>query len=395
MSRPPFSVSVLSPWKVTLPIGEPLGDGVADAFTASESTSGSSAERRPSGWRDPKPYSMTYRSYRRALGICRYHPPGAKYIGQVYTGVVGGSRFNSLDHFNSLVTEDTLSLLAAPLANRALIKARSKLKRSDVNLGVAFAERDATARLLGDTATRLGKSFNNLKRGRVRAAMRDLGILNSRREPRGSNVPNKWLELQYGWKPLLSDVFGACQALSKQDRSNWRVTAKASELVRSEYRAIWDSFDAGSGEAQAECGAFVRIDALPGNDLTMSLSSLGVTNPLLIAWELVPYSFVVDWALPVGAWLESIDAMLGYEDSSYSASTLIRCSWHGTGRRRPPDQNGFVVDNVYQESKKFVSLVREASNSVPLPHFPSLKDPRSLGHMANGLALLSSAFSRR
>jgi hypothetical protein len=295
-----------------------------------------------------------------------------------------------------LVQENQLDALMGDKSNRALIKARLKMKRSDVNLGVAFAERNATARMLGDTAIRLAKAFNNLKRGQVRSAMNVLGISSSKREPRGSNAPRKWLELQYGWKPFASDIFGACNALSKRDKSDWVVTAKAQ--VREEYKFMktWTSLDYGNGIADAEVGAFVRIDALPQNDLVMSLASLGITNPLLIAWELVPFSFVVDWALPIGTWLDSIDAMLGYGTSYTSTTTLIRCRWSGSGAYGKWANNPSVtIRNNYKEWKRYVKLVRTAQAGVPLPTFPGLKDPASLSHMANGLSLLASAFGKR
>lgn len=392
MSRPPFDISIPSPWVVTRSNGNPVSSGThLMGFRAFETTAGSSGHKQ-AGWLPPKGYNLTYLSYRRAQGICRNIPTsGPSNLGQIYTGCVGGSRFNSLDHFNAAMLESAIT--DNTLYNRVLINARLKMKAKSVDLGVAFAERKQTARLLGDTASRMARSFNNLKRGRVRAAMRDLGIASSRREPRGNSIPSKWLEMQYGWKPLISDVYGACDALSRRDKGDWRVTAKAQLNSRKEGFARFTSFDAGQCVAWSETGAFCRIDALPGNDLTMSLASLGITNPLLIAWELVPYSFVVDWCLPVGTWLDSLDALLGYKNASQSISVFTKAEWVETGSSLPPS-GGFKISNEYVGSKKMVVLDRDAG-SATLPTFPRIKDPRSLGHMANGLALLSQAFGRR
>jgi hypothetical protein len=43
------------------------------------------------------------------------------------------------------------------------------------------------------------------------------------------------------------------------------------------------------------------------------LNKLGLDNPAFIAWNLMPLSFVVDWILPVGKWLESFTAYAGLE----------------------------------------------------------------------------------
>lgn len=46
-------------------------------------------------------------------------------------------------------------------------------------------------------------------------------------------------------------------------------------------------------------------------------TTLGLTNPAAIAWELVPFSFVVDWFIPIGNFLNSWTDFLGlrFEDS--------------------------------------------------------------------------------
>lgn len=382
--------------RVSRPNGTLISSNAVNGYIVSEVTSGLGGHINKRNWMPPKAYNLTYRSRRYAVGKCENITSLTNLsLGQVYEGCVGpstGGRFNGDTHWNSAVLESDIA--DESVRQRALLKARLKMKQASVNLGVAYAERNATARLLGDTAKRIARSFTKLRKGQVRAAMRELGISNKRHEPRGSNVPNKWLELQYGWKPLLSDVYGACDALSKRHDGDWRVTAKASDSAKSLYTARFTGPDAGFVEARVENGAFVRIDALPENDLTMSLRSLGVTNPLLIAWELVPYSFVVDWAIPVGNWLESIDAMLGYSKASTSASLFTRGEWKDWGLTEKPSPNSLVRNN-YFGIKKVVMLDRDASDGVPLPTFPRIKDPLSLGHMANGISLLVSSFGRR
>jgi len=389
VTRPSFSVALAG----RVDIGNPAGvffDSIVNVSRLSSETTTGVSRRKPSGFIPPTGYSTFFRSERAAEGRCLYSIPGTPF-GQLYVGTVGGlgGRFNSGDHFDSLMPE---GVDAVDLINQSLIAARVKMKRTDVNLGVAFGERNATARMLGDTATRIAKSLKALKRGEIRNAMNQLGIASAKRAPRGGNVPQKWLELQYGWKPLLSDVYGAADALSKRPKGDWRVTAKATRSLKTEYAVTWNQFDMGRGSAKSDVSAFTRIDALPENDALISLASLGISNPLLIGWELVPFSFVVDWALPVGNYLDSLDAMLGYEQAYSSTSVRIKQSWSGTGRSGPLFA-GFV-SNSYKESKRVSSLQRSASSGVPMPMPPRLKDPRSLGHMANGLALLSQVFGR-
>lgn len=53
-----------------------------------------------------------------------------------------------------------------------------------------------------------------------------------------------------------------------------------------------------------------QLDTLNPNVLLAS--NLGLTNPAMVAWDLVPFSFVVDWFLPVGKFLNSFDSHYGF-----------------------------------------------------------------------------------
>lgn len=391
MARPSYNVPSASVYHESLPNGSnPSSTHVVDGWRGQETVSGTD-RMKPKGWVPPTGYSLTSIEYRRAHGTMNMLYDYNTSYGLKSWGCVGGGRFNSLNHFNELILESNCP--DASLENAALIGARANLKQMTVNLGVAWAERGRTATLVGDTAKRIGGAYYELRRGRVRNAMNMLGVTSSRREPRGSNVPKKWLELQYGWKPLLSDVYGACDALRRRPYSDWSVTAKGSRTSQRLLTKTWSEFEAGYGTASVWNGAFVRIDAIPTSGATISLASVGILNPLAVAWELVPYSFVVDWFIPIGGWLDSLDAHFGYSGAYTSSTLLTRVKWEEVGRthRVAP----WTYENSYYGYKKMTRMVRSVSSGVAMPAFPRPKSPWSLGHMANGLALLSQAFGRR
>lgn len=408
MARPNFTVRLTAPLTTTISSGVPKTSHLESSM-ASEAVSGPARRRKPEGWVEPLPYSMTAR--RRSVSpdsLCQLWSTdrsGTEFKnrtredrGNAYaSGVGGSSTYSALD--------STYTPQGVPQAFRdqALVKARIAMKNQDVNLGVAFAEADKTARMLGDNATRIAKAFRALRKGRWREAQRHLGLTASRRQPRGSNVTSQWLELQYGWKPLLNDVYGSVDALAKRDAHHWRVTGKGSRFESLDREVQVGSetnqhLSTGRGVVQGTRGVFVRIDAVPENDLTLALASLGITNPLEVAWELVPFSFVVDWALPVGNFLSSLDAMLGYGDTYCSISTLEKFSTVFTPTPMRTWQDGRYGRRVIARGKateSYVSLTRTVTRTVPLPSMPRLRDPRSLTRMANGLALLTQVFGRR
>lgn len=406
MTRPSFLTNIGGTWFRNRD-GVKSNGFTPDAKYAKETVSGVS-RRRPQGWVPPTPYHFDRERRDRCIGSfdrTTIDTNGNILLAQdTITGVIDNSDtgFSALDLFNQV----RLDSVSPPdsFVDRALIKARLQMKSSDVNLAVAFAERDATARMLGDNARTIARAFNALRRKDFPRLMRELKLWekNPKKwewQTRKMTTIERWLELQYGWKPLLSDVYGACDALEKAPTSSWMITGKGSyrETVDAHRPpSLGDQLWRYDGVMKGEQAAFVRIDAQPGNTLIGTLSSLGITNPALVAWELVPFSFVVDWALPVGSWLDSLDAMLGYGDTWCSVSTLTRGRWDIKGESfvRTFGSIQETTTNHWSAWKETVHLHRTVSTSVPLPTLPRFKDPRSLAHMANGLSLLAQAFSR-
>ncbi len=61
------------------------------------------------------------------------------------------------------------------------------------------------------------------------------------------------------------------------------------------------------GNVSATISSRVRVD----NPNLFLASRLGLTNPAAVAWELVPYSFVVDWFVNVGDYLNQFSEFHG------------------------------------------------------------------------------------
>ena len=62
-----------------------------------------------------------------------------------------------------------------------------------------------------------------------------------------------------------------------------------------------------------------------------TFSSLGLANPALVAWELVPFSFVIDWVLPIGSWLTATGPLLGVNVEQVFTTYFSESSYNTTG----------------------------------------------------------------
>lgn len=284
----------------------------------------------------------------------------------------------------------TQSYIDAALKSSAEIAALMKLKKQSINLGVAFAERARTASLVGDSALAIVDSIRQFRRGNLRGAFKRLKA----KPLRSQKMTSQWLALQYGWTPLLSDVHGACEALANRQLLDFAVRVasrkKKKIYVPRSYAAGYDQF---SEIVSGELSYHVALNYMPKETLIRQFSSLGLTNPLEIIWELVPFSFVADWFVPVGKWLSSLDAAAGWSFTSGTVTRRSVCKLKTTyvpsfsyGTKR-------TARDFSMQAERFV-VDRQLYASSPIPGRPSMKDARSTLHMANAMALLVGLFSR-
>lgn len=276
-----------------------------------------------------------------------------------------------------------------------------KIKGQKVNLGVFAAERNQVIDMFAGTARKLGNAYTNVRKGNFKKAFEILQCRPSKRLSAKKSAANNWLELQYGWLPLLSDAYGAAEQLEE----TWEATEKKPPYATATARTRVGDKDVVAGAAQgvmverefiADCrsGVAYRVDY----ESSRFLGRVGLTNPLDIGWEALPFSFVVDWFLPVGRFLNTLDATLGCTFiDGYTAMTQYSHlrSW----REGQWDVGNFRY--IYKKSSnrgngRYFNYERGGPMlGFPAVSLPQFKNPISAQHCANALALLTQAFSKR
>jgi len=278
------------------------------------------------------------------------------------------------------------------VVGRALNKALSNLKRQKVSLGNMFGERHETLELFASTLARVGKGWKAIRKGRI-PDLREL-FSGGRRKNLGYALPELYLEYMYGVSPLLQDVHDATSALIDRNNSRnpWVTVKGAAKLVdRRRVEMLGAIADVNiSVQQEDQHKAFVRLDYVLDNDLIASLSSLGVLSPLATVWELMPYSFVLDWAANIGTVLNLMDADYGY---------LFKCGTLSTMVRREVTDGRIVNSSPYWEAGSYGqfpigsgwNFSRSLYESSPMPWFgfknPFPDDGR---HISLALALFAS-----
>lgn len=370
--------------------------------------------RRPKGFLAPTNYSSVYRSGDTNGFSGHYSKEWFGASSQtVYTS---GSLTESNPGFYGVGDPYFVS---QGLVDKAVLELRSRLKNQKVNLSMAFAERKQTANLITSTATRLRIGIKAAVKGDIKGLKRALGIppIVTRRDrkalrkdnesPRytadGSRAASRlWLENRYGWLPLLGDVKGSAEALASNDvddpsRYSVAVKASSSTNLKDEYEFTdWyiPCRIVIKKSVTVTTGAFVRVDAHLENRALATASSLGLTNPLAVAWDRLPWSFVVDWVSPVGKYLNAMDAELGWTFLSGSISKRVKETWVTRieyAGSQPWYGRASGNGTGYQGS-----LNRNVLTAFPDAKVGSLfpKNPISTGHVLNALALLRLAIPK-
>lgn len=278
------------------------------------------------------------------------------------------------------------------VGNLANTRAYLALKNQGANLGEAFAEWHKTQKMVTSAATDIAKQVLHFKTAfpRLWGNVKKYGAINQLR-----NIPNRWLELQYGWKPLMSDIFGALGVCDRyaQDTNGFHIRVKGAARFPEHLRVVWGPgnfwFDEyWERDHHVKTVLYYRLN----HPVVATLASLGLTNPLELGWELVRFSFVVDWFLPIGNWLSTMDADFGWQYITGVQSTFTKIKVKSVPRHTASGPGTTYENFATGPSGSGIRFRRVILASPPGVGLPRFKNPLSAQHMANAISLLVQAF---
>lgn len=275
------------------------------------------------------------------------------------------------------------------LDDSTLTKLYSKVKNAKLDLATDLAEISQTVGLISDMAVTIGRAFLALKRGNLLEAIKNLVPSN-----RGQ-VSNVFLAYRYGVAPLISDVQGAAEMLAERILNlpcQFVRSKKSKRIVNTE--VLGNITITTTTTIDVKYQIFYLID---GTETLSNLSRLGFTSPVNVAWELVPFSFVFDWFLPIGNFLSSISALQGYKVKEITRTVAVRrtvfCDFL-LPAHSPTHAEFWPIEPVnFSWSMERFQLRRETLPSLPSLPLPRWRNPLTVGRILNATAILSQMFS--
>lgn len=190
---------------------------------------------------------------------------------------------------------------------KASAKAETLLNLAELDKSLVMAAN--RCRQIVDICTSLRKgrvvSAYGMASGLYGASAKEAKTWKKRAVKRKQSMSDAYLETAFGWQPIADDLQNIVNVL-QVDFGPELVKGKAVESVP------FHSKDGGKDIS----GAVVTRSELGGHVVVTNpnlflANQLGVVNAGVVAWDLVPGSFMVDWFLPVGKFLRSLSNGFG------------------------------------------------------------------------------------
>lgn len=364
----------------------------------------------------PLPFSYTKETVREMRQSRVTYTNGSSFYGQprTYTSDEGYFVTDTIDEGSSAwYTPVYLAIPQSEIDNidaELRTKIRNEVKDMKVNIQQFIAEREQAIHLFIDAVTAVTKLVRDLRKGDITGAANAVGIAVGKRRRRKFNrsytrdqskaVANAWIGMQYGVRPLLDDVRGMAESLAKlmsvQQPIQRAEVHRAIKLSSDRTFQVFPDFLRNIREIQTT-EFHMKYVVYFTYDLNVSSvpTSLGLTNPATILWELTPWSFVVDWFFPIGNWLASLDATVGLNFHSGVKTTFTK-SQSRRETSTPPDTvwgtTQYVQSCTGEAYRQKIDCQRSTLQAFPSVGYPVMKNPLSITHLFNALSLLRQQF---
>lgn len=274
--------------------------------------------------------------------------------------------------------------------NRAYGRIYEETRQGTASIGISIAEWEKSAGMVNKRCLQLWRGFKALRKGEFRKFLKTFNMKPKRKDRNRirnsvSEISSLQLEYSFGWKPAVSDIYAACNVLC-QPVPGGPVKGTGSEDYSYAYVPDNGGGEVFSTTAHCKMGANVYVT---NPDLYL-MQQLGIANPALIAFELIPFSFLGDWAFDIEGFLRSLTDWLGCEVrdayTTLSAKTTVKAYWVW-GFTNPP--------LVYENAGPCSLVQRRLGLSTPIPNFNLRKNiGTSLSRAANAASLLGQLLTK-
>jgi len=278
------------------------------------------------------------------------------------------------------------------MINEAVTKALNKIADQKANIGEDLATFRQTVKLFRNPTESLLKSLKEAWNDKSLRPFLSRSLREIRRDGPAVPAARRYLEYVYGWRPLMQDLYGV-YVLAKQQSLLAMLLSGEGKAKRhlgggtSQFHdfsnATTTKWTETSEDARAICKLYGRID--PNHAGLHTLQQLGLLNPLSLGWELVSWSFVVDWFVPIGPVLNALTAPAGL--SFITGTKSVKSTFSGTYENWRDPFGNLITETRATGTAFSNTYARAVLTEWPLPGTWFVENPFTQDHALKALAL--------
>ena len=205
-------------------------------------------------------------------------------------------------------------LITAALDNKALAKFRKDFREGRASLGVTLGTWRQARDMIVSRAQWAHKKLSSDEDKASRLKRRKFRSRKAKRQA----IADFHLEVIFGWQPLFQDVFAALTLVTQPIGKPAVCRGSAQGIVEKHLRSdgamseVVDVF----GRIRVTHAALCQIS----NPNLYLANKLGLVNPALVAWDVIPWSWVAGMFVNANELISSITDDLGLEYTDYSST---------------------------------------------------------------------------
>lgn len=260
---------------------------------------------------------------------------------------------------------------------------------------LALAEADKALGMIHNAAVRIGASIHALKTKNsqlLRAALpwvdtRSIGLA-------VKHASSGVLAVQYGWRPLFGDAHNGAEWLAARlNNDHLGIGDSGRYHVTRNWNVVQSPVPFSNGPPWAQYSSEVTNFSLSLVIYVQSIDNMSLPNVYSAAemlYERIPYSFVVDWFVPVGKYLAAMNMASRIKGTTVTSLKIERVG------------EGFVINPFYYTNgyqyvgdERLVegTFTRTVSEGIQVPkpmNMPTAKGSLSYERTVNALALIGN-----